>query len=58
MAEVLYLCDEKRCENCTAPGLCRYTTDISHAKNFAYDGVAEVWYEVPNCGEKNEASNN
>lgn len=52
MAEILYLCDEKRCENCTSPDLCRYTTDITHAKNFAYDGVADVWYEVPNCGEK------
>lgn len=45
--DILYICDRKQCENCTAPELCRYTTDIAHAKNFSYDGVADMWYEDP-----------
>ena len=40
--EVLYLCDRKKCENCSYPD-CTRTTDISHAKNFKHD--LEVWYE-------------
>ena len=32
---VLYLCDQKQCENCSYP-LCRHTTDVTHAKNFHY----------------------
>lgn len=42
----LYLCNQKRCDDCSNP-LCRYTTDVRYAKNFSYDGVADVWYEDP-----------
>lgn len=28
----LYLCDQKKCKNCTYP-ICRHTEDIKHAKN-------------------------
>ena len=34
-SNVLYLCDQKKCEKCSAPeGLCFHTTDIRHATNF------------------------
>lgn len=34
--DVLYLCDQTRCENCSAKrGECFHTVDVSHAKNFA-----------------------
>lgn len=46
MSEMLYLCDKLLCRNCTYP-TCKYTTDITHAKNFSYDGIAEVWFEDP-----------
>lgn len=29
---ILYLCDRKACEHCSPE--CKYTADISHAKNF------------------------
>jgi hypothetical protein len=32
-AEVLYLCDRKKCRTCSYPK-CKYTTDISHAGSF------------------------
>lgn len=28
-----YLCDRKKCRNCSYPE-CKYTEDITHAKNF------------------------
>ena len=32
---VLYICDQTKCEDCSAAqGLCYYTTDINHAANF------------------------
>lgn len=46
----LYICDKKRCTSCNNPD-CHYTTDVTHAKNFSYDGVAKVWYEDPNKRE-------
>ena len=39
--EILYLCDQMACPNCSYP-MCEYTTDIRHAKNFVYsDGFFE-----------------
>ena len=42
MADVLYICDQLKCENCSAAkGLCIYTSDITHAINFVQidDGI-------------------
>lgn len=47
MPDILYVCNMTKCgEQCSFPD-CRYTTDVAHARNFAYDGVADVWYEDP-----------
>jgi hypothetical protein len=56
MSDILYVCDQTKCENCSAPDLCRYTTDITHAKNFSYDGVADCYYEDPRKTNKKEDS--
>lgn len=33
--KVLYICDQERCEHCSASqGICFHTSDISHAINF------------------------
>lgn len=40
--DVLYVCDQTKCENCSAKqGFCYATTDITHAANFyeAQDGI-------------------
>lgn len=40
--DVLYVCDQSKCENCSAKqGFCYATTDITHAANFieADDGI-------------------
>ena len=35
MTKVLYICDQTKCEDCSAAeGLCHHTTDINHAANF------------------------
>lgn len=34
--EVIYLCDRKRCKECSP--LCKHTNDITHAVNFKKDG--------------------
>lgn len=35
MAKVIYICDQLKCENCSAAeGLCFHTSDITHAANF------------------------
>lgn len=42
MADVLYICDQLKCENCSAAeGLCLHTSDITHAANFVQidDGI-------------------
>jgi len=42
MADVFYICDQLKCENCSAvKGLCFYTSDITHAANFVQidDGI-------------------
>ena len=31
---ITYICDRKKCENCSAPDRCRHTHDISHAVNY------------------------
>lgn len=36
-ADVLYLCDQKRCIKCHYPE-CKHTNDIRHAKNFEKQG--------------------
>lgn len=40
--KILYICDQLKCENCSAAeGLCHHTSDISHAANFVQvdDGI-------------------
>lgn len=33
--KILYICDQLKCENCSAAeGMCHHTSDISHAVNF------------------------
>ena len=34
--EVIYLCDRKRCPECSP--LCKHTCDVTHAVNFKKDG--------------------
>lgn len=51
VASPLYVCNQKKCDNCSAP-LCRYTTDVKYAKYFSHDDIAEVWYEDPRKFEK------
>lgn len=38
--KIFYICDQLKCENCSA-SMCRYTSDISHAANFVQvdDGI-------------------
>lgn len=36
--KIIYLCDRKKCNNCSYP-MCKHTSDINHAKNFKYDGA-------------------
>lgn len=42
---ILYLCDQKACQNCSYP-MCRHTTDIEHAKNFKYSFRTDIFEEV------------
>lgn len=45
--DILYVCDQTRCEHCTWP-LCQHTTDIKYAANFVNeDGY---WKEVIDDG--------
>lgn len=39
--QILFVCDQTKCENCSAEqGFCYATTDITHAANFeAQDGI-------------------
>ena len=40
--KILYICDQLKCENCSAAqGMCLHTSDISHAANFVQvdDGI-------------------
>lgn len=42
-ADILYLCDEKRCGE-TCPSMqCKHTSDISHAKNFVKSDCNSYW---------------
>lgn len=43
--KVVYLCDRKRCNNCTDDWWCEHTTDIRHAKNFMYVDSADAYME-------------
>ena len=43
-AKILYLCDRRRCDNCSED--CRLTSDIRHAKSFKKHGAA--FYEDEN----------
>ncbi len=43
-AEVLYLCDRKKCKACSYPK-CIYTTDLAHAGSFAIN-EAGMYKEV------------
>lgn len=47
--KIFYLCDGKACENCNsiAGGECKHTCDISHAKNFEFDGYSFFEEEIP-----------
>lgn len=40
-AKILYLCDGNKCKNGYIE--CKHTTDITHAKNFEYDGFGGYW---------------
>lgn len=35
--KLLYLCDRKKCENCSYPE-CKHTTDTNHAVNYNQPG--------------------
>lgn len=53
--KILYLCDGKKCENGYIE--CQHTTDITHAKNFEYDGGGRYWEKsesVRNCPKVSE----
>lgn len=53
--KILYLCDGQKCKNGYIE--CKYTTDITHAKNFEYDGYIGYWEKsenVRNCPKVSE----
>lgn len=59
-ARIVYLCDGEKCENGYVE--CKYTTDITHAKNFEYGGGSywEKSESVRNCpkvSDKEETTN-
>lgn len=39
---VHYICDGKKCKKCKKD-ICSHTDDVSHAKNFQYDGYIGYW---------------
>lgn len=41
MKRILYICDRKKCENCSPD--CKHTTDIKHAKHF--ERFSDVYIE-------------
>lgn len=41
-APVHFLCDQKKCKNCKSD-ICIHTCDVTHAKNFEYDGYCGYW---------------
>ena len=43
LADVLYLCDGKRCGNTCTGAECKHTSDISHAKNFVKGDYDSYW---------------
>lgn len=50
MADVLYICDLKACQNCSFPE-CRHTTNIEHAVNFSrrfdyYEEIGTNWISI------------
>jgi hypothetical protein len=48
--DTLYLCDRRACDVCQSANdtnPCKYTKDISHAKNFEKDGEGNYWEKDP-----------
>lgn len=41
--KIFYLCDGKACGENHNCGECSHTTDVTHAKNFKYDGLGGYW---------------
>lgn len=41
--KTFYLCDGKACGENHNCGECKHTTDVTHAKNFKYDGHNGYW---------------
>lgn len=58
MADVLFICDQLKYENCSAAeGLCRHTSDITHAVNFvATDDELYIETEVLRALNQDEDS--
>lgn len=58
MSKALYICDQKKCEDCSAAqGLCRHTSDITHAANFVTaDGELYIETEVLRALNQDEDS--
>lgn len=46
---ILFLCDGEKCADgsCKHGGECKYTSDITHAKNFTRIGDSDVFVEEP-----------
>lgn len=40
-SRILYICDRKKCEDCSYP-ICCHTEDVAHAKNFEHIDVPSV----------------
>lgn len=45
--KTFYLCDGKACGENHNCGECSHTTDVTHAKNFKYDGLGGYWEQSP-----------
>ena len=43
--KIMYVCDGKKCKRCSYD-ICKHTADITHAKNFKYDGYVGYWEET------------
>lgn len=50
-AKIIYLCDGKKCGENHDCMECKHTRDITHAKNFEYDGFGCYWEKSPNQSE-------
>jgi len=54
--KIFYLCDGEKCKNCSSD-ICKHTGDMTHAKNFQYDGYANYWEQSATDPDKCQLDN-